>query len=225
MFKILSNAQKGFTLIEMMVSTAVAAIGMAGAISIFATTVQYNTTSMQQIRLDQELRAIMNVMSQDIRRAGYWADANGVDDNPFANNANLMTWSAAESCFWYIYDADNSGDVNAGDQQGVRLIGSAVNIVGSAVGCGDTDSADDWSQISDSRSINITALNFAIADDACINATTDQRTCNTAIATDVLRTMKVVTITLTGELVSEPGVSDTLTETVTVRNTVQTVQS
>jgi len=225
MFKIRSYAQKGFTLVEVMVSTAVAAIGMAGAISIFANTVQSNTDSLQQIRLDQELRAIMNVMSRDIRRAGYWRDANGVDDNPFANNANLMTESAAESCFWYTYDADNNGAVSAGDQQGIRLINNAVNIIGTASSCADTSSVDDWSQISDSRTISITALNFNISDNACINASTDQRTCNTAIAGDVLRTMKVVTITLSGELAADSDVSDTLIETVTVRNTVSAVQS
>ena len=219
---------RGFTLVEMMVSMAVASISMAGIISVFANTVQNNTESIKYTRLNQELRAIMDVMSNDIRRAGYWADANGITANPFATSTAALAVTG-NSCITYSYDVDDSGGpITSSDNQGVKLIGNSVGIMANANGCGDS-AAGDWDIISDPNSIEITNLNFQIISDAdaafasCINLTSQARDCNTAISGDQIRSINVVTITLAGRLINDISVNDSLAKTITVRNPVTSV--
>ena len=221
--KKIGSKQSGFTLVEVMVSTAVAAISMAGVISVFANSVQSNSESLQQIRLNQELRAIMGVMSRDIRRAGYWANADGVAINPFSNGNAAMSVNGAGDCLIYSYDMDDSGALSAGDYQGVKLVGNSVMLRQSNVNCAD-NGANNWDVINDTTAINITNLNFAINTNACINVTNGGSDCNNASGGDLLRTMNVVTITLAGQLVGDADVNDTLVETVSVRNSVTVTQ-
>ena len=116
---------KGFSLIEMMVSMTVGLILMSGIIGVFANSVKSNADNLKHIRLNQELRAIMDVMSRDIRRAGYWSDADGTTNNPYGS----ITFSATNQCITYSYD-DGDGDAvpENEDKFGFRLNSEAVEI-------------------------------------------------------------------------------------------------
>ena len=95
-------AQSGLTLIGLTIGMAVGILVLTGALSVYLMIVKGARDNIQQARLNQELRAALEIMQQDIRRAGYWdfADTNTDGD---ANADGALTWSD------FGVDADGSG--------------------------------------------------------------------------------------------------------------------
>ncbi|MEN8168657.1 MAG: prepilin-type N-terminal cleavage/methylation domain-containing protein [Pseudomonadota bacterium] len=74
--------QRGLTLIELMIGMAIGLIVVGMVLSVYLTTLRTSGDTIKSSRLNQEIAAIMNIMVNDIRRAGY-ALASGPDwDNP-----------------------------------------------------------------------------------------------------------------------------------------------
>jgi len=67
--------QRGFTLVELMVGTAIGLFVVAGTVSLYATNVGASRRLLVEARLNQDLRASMDLVSRDLRRAGYWGNA------------------------------------------------------------------------------------------------------------------------------------------------------
>lgn len=90
------HPQGGFTFIELMIGIVVGMIVIAAATTIYVTTVRGSAETLRQIKLNQELRAIMDVMVSDIRRAGYWANTvTGDPSNPVDNIPTLVDPAAS----------------------------------------------------------------------------------------------------------------------------------
>ena len=70
-----SKHSRGFTLLEVAIGLAVGVVVLAGVLKAFQAFNSSNIDSLRSARLDHELRAMMQVISNDVRRAGYWADA------------------------------------------------------------------------------------------------------------------------------------------------------
>lgn len=213
--------QKGFSLVEMMISMTVGLIAMAGVISLFANSVKSNTDGLQQTRLSQELRAIMDVMVRDIRRSGYWSDA---EDNAIGTNNPFQDLSinAAENCITYLYQKDTAkteGDTE--NQFGFRLDADEgiVQIRSNGTTC---DSSSYWQAISTPGVVNVTGLQFDLTSD-CKNIGTSGNDCDTAQSGEILYTTNYINITLAGQLVNDNTVALTLNEQVTVKNPIATV--
>jgi len=214
------HKQKGFTLVEMMISSAIGLIVMAGVISIFATSVAASGDNMKRVRLNQEIRTIMDVMVRDIRRAGYWRDANSLATaNPFAT----LFVSADSQCLSYSYDVNQATPalpLGNEDNFGFRLINGAVRYRTSSTNC-DTNAG--WNLISDPNVVNITTLTFNLQT-VCTNLSnpTGAINCTSAGGTDTLASMQRINITLTGQLKNDANVRFTLTNSVYIRNALPT---
>lgn len=66
---------RGISLIELMVGLAVGLMVTAGAVSLFATNVVQSRRVVANARLEQDLRNIADLITRDLRRAGYWGNA------------------------------------------------------------------------------------------------------------------------------------------------------
>ena len=88
--------QRGVTLVELMIGLAVGLIVVGAVLSVYLTTVNTSGETLKSSRLNQQVSAIMNVMSNDIRRAGYaeatpsfggydWDDPGDLDVNDLDN--------------------------------------------------------------------------------------------------------------------------------------------
>lgn len=79
--------EKGFTIIELMVGMAVGLLVLLAVTSVYISTLKTSATTLNASRLNLEMSAMMNIMANDVRRAGYWglAAANFMtpDINPF----------------------------------------------------------------------------------------------------------------------------------------------
>jgi len=76
---------RGVTLIEMLVGLLVGLVMVAAAGSIYISTFRGQTNNTKLVRLNQDLRTMMDIMARDIRRAGF------VTSDPVTNFSALQT--------------------------------------------------------------------------------------------------------------------------------------
>ncbi len=208
----------GFSLVELMVSIAVGLVVLAGITTMFAHNVKAGGDAMKMARLNQELQAVMSLMTRDIRRAGYWGNASssiGPDTsntNPFTlDTPGTLSGEAANSCITFSYDRNGNGSITSDPDErlGFRLISLAVQArKSSASGAACTDG--DWERITDPATTEITGLTFALAAE-----NVDIDGARPATSNIIVRE---VTITLSGRLRRDTAVSRTLRDTVRVHN-------
>lgn len=209
---------KGFSLVELMVVLAINALLFAGLLAIFVADMNHYNKEVNINRLNQQLETVMDLMSNEIRRAGYWANAStdiGLDqnDNPFMTSTTDITTNAANNCILFAYDANGNGTLPAigtgydDERYGFRLSGQAIQIrpPGASFSC--AAGAATWENLTDSNSISISNLTFILT----------QTTLTIGSGTQGVK-LRSVDITLTGALVSDPTISKTLTQHIRIRN-------
>ena len=119
---------RGFTLIELMVALVLGLVVVGGVMGVFMSTYQANAQNIKAVRLNEEMRAIMSLMSRDIRRAGTrdlaWRLTLGTD-NPFSTatawKVSNMSGAAANSCVRLAYSISNDNGADNANQFGYRL--------------------------------------------------------------------------------------------------------
>lgn len=131
-----ASGQRGVSMIEMMVGTAVGLFIVAGGISLYATNLTNSRRILVESAVNQELRAAADLISRDLRRAGYWGNAIestrtiGASSLTTANPYNAVTDSDTEVTYQFSRDDENSAsqaDHNtqaANEQFGFRLNGT-----------------------------------------------------------------------------------------------------
>ena len=180
-----ARSQSGVTMIEMMIGIVVGLIVLWGLSTVYVNTARGSRTNATANALNQDLRAVMDIMVGDIRRAGYWNTTVG-GDNPFtavvafpagtAPNAvrNLVV---AANCVLYSYDASHAGGTagtaDAGiDFFGFRLNGTVVQTLDPnaavAVTSGGCATNAQWQNLTDDRAITVTALTFDTIGSQCL---------------------------------------------------------
>jgi len=218
----------GFSLVEMMIASAVGLMLLAGLTFIFTHSVKANTDTLKSAHLHQELRAITDIMTQDIRRSGYWTNAIcSVNANILAagttagycagiagqaNPFGMIIINHDNTCIMYSYDATPNGILdtapnpgNIPDEQfGFRLNGGAVEMRQAGADC----DAGGWQDISDPKSITITQLQFNSSDSKFVDI-------NTNTGRLVTRHIDIV---LQGQLKNDPSIQRTVTSGIRVRN-------
>lgn len=221
----------GMSLIELMVAIVMGMIVLGGVIALVVATIRTNNDNMRMTRLTQELRGAMQLITRDLRRAGFSRDAlldvgTGTMANPFIG----VDYSDADGdgfddddCLLYSYDgkpglntvADVNGTLESdgSEQHGVRYDADNLAIDyknGSASACGDSAG---WEPMTDPKAVEITALAFGVP--AGATAFPDFPTVTTAGFTVTVREIQV---TISGRLTDDPTVTRTIQDTVRVRN-------
>jgi prepilin-type N-terminal cleavage/methylation domain-containing protein len=134
----------GFTLVELMVAMVAGLIVSAAALSFFFSSMVSNSEYVQSTRLSQELRNSLDLITRDLRRAGYDEAALGYlgsnTGSPLTHvcrttggSNTCITNGAAADCVIYASDSgDNSGvdgavDLGLGEVRGIRFRKYTVN--------------------------------------------------------------------------------------------------
>lgn len=183
------KAQLGLNLVELMIGLLVGMIVLAAMTHVYLNASRGSRDTLNANRLNQDLRAVMDIMVADIRRAGYWGTAASGSNNPFTVRTSPATdFYLSNNCILYSYDATyNAGSVagtpDAGvDFFGFRLSGGAVQMVQPGTGMNDTSVGCNtltWQGLTDPAVINVSALTFSTGRPAagepgskCVNANT-----------------------------------------------------
>jgi type IV pilus assembly protein PilW len=98
-------SNKGFTLVELMVAMAIAAMVIAGIFALFRNQVATHNTERLVLSMQQNLRAAVSFMERDVRLAG--SDPEGI------SGAGIL--SADESQLQFQTDTNEDGTIGAGE--------------------------------------------------------------------------------------------------------------
>jgi len=182
---------KGFTLIELMIAMMLGLIVIGGALSIYISTIKSSSEVVKSSRLNYDLDSAMQLMANDLRRAGYWGGAIAGSDatsNPFTQgDANIQvsqkTGEANNSCILYSYDGESESDNvtgtiddgsvgNAkGEYYGFRLNDGQIDIRYQATNANKTCNDPSWEVLTDSNKVNVSVLTFSKINSQCLNVT------------------------------------------------------
>lgn len=175
----------GFTLVELLLSIVFGLIVLAGVIYIYVAVVVSSTATMKSSKLNTQLMTIMTVMTNDIRRAGYWSNvSNLASANPFnqiddtvvqifkADNSKITENTDDDGvCILYAYDKDEDGVVDIDEYFGFKVLAEIVYMRTAVTGTADTcATAADWTELSEPRIYKIDTLTFNPNDSACVNS-------------------------------------------------------
>ena len=178
------SRQTGLSLVELMVGLVVGLIVVAGAGAMYVTTVRGQTYALRAAKLNQDLRATMNIIASDVRRSGYWggAIAAGGAPAPLPHPYTLrgvpqtdVTILEGGTCVMYAYDADGDAtDLTTETNQevfGFRLNGSVVQMLDDVITDTSNCATGTWGAMTSNDTIVIDALSFSSTGSQCMNAT------------------------------------------------------
>lgn len=188
--------QNGFSLIELMIGIMLGLLVLTAVAAMLLSMVRSDADNLKGVRLSQEMRAALSLMSRDIRRAGGSAVSGPTTMATFSNINALSTLATSPSTsITFFYDADWDGTLDAATETfGYRL--DSANHTIEMLNNGAT-----WTDITDSNVINITTLGFT---QTCVN--------ESGIF------MRQVNIELSGRLTNDATTSRRMTESVKIRN-------
>jgi len=214
--------QFGFGLMEMLISMALSLLAVTVMVILMANTLGTGAETIQMSRLSQELRASLQLMSRDLRRANYhsgflncFANANCRNDLNITAYVNTIQINAAGNCFWYWLDRDSDADLSNDAVGGFRY--STIGGVGviqmrvsgnSAANC---DDGTDWELITDPGIVDITNFNISNA---------DSYTESLSAAGDV-QVVEKIRLSIIGRMAANPSVQKELQDLILVRNDIQ----
>jgi prepilin peptidase dependent protein B len=210
--------QIGFSLIELMIVLLVSSIILLGVLRVVASILNNSATTLQKQRLMYELDNVLDVMSRDIERAGYWKNAindikTGANSNPYMSTTVLNVVNS--SCILLGYDINNDGILpsqnSGGDDEryGFRYDDTnqavAARLVSSNYGC---TSPTGWEDITDNHVLQVSGLTFSDNTSAISITGSPSPTLH----------QRKITIAITGSLTQNPGVSLSLQKSINVYN-------
>lgn len=125
----MNTRNRGFTLIELMVALVLGLVVVGGVMGVFMSTYQANAQNIKAVRLNEEMRAVMSLISRDVRRAGTrdlaWQPSLLGSPNPFSTatawKVSNMSGAAANSCVRLAYSISNDNGADAANRFGYRL--------------------------------------------------------------------------------------------------------
>lgn len=213
----IKQKHRGFTFTELMVALVINFIIFAALITVFNNNLTHYNKTISSNRLFEQLQGAMLLMTSDIRRAGFWANAAndvGLDqnNNPFMTNAMDISINGSNNCILFGYDRNSDGALatisssSDDERYGFRLMNGVLQArpPGASFAC--DAAATNWENVTD-PSITVTALTFTL------NQTT--LTTGPGVKGTIIRS---VDITLTGRLAADTTVTKTLTQHVRIRN-------
>lgn len=219
-----NKKQTGLTLIEMMIALVLGLFVTAIIITVFSTNVRSSTESIKMIRLNQELRGVMTMMVDELKRTGYSADPSNSD---FMDDFNVSA-----TCIRYSYDENGDTIRDANERFGFKLENNTVKWTTSGGDPNTPPTAPDcgtgtWTDITDPNLAFITTLD---PDDSYFDITGSVNKDGLSLSSGTAALTATagvsvydITITLTGttDLPHSSDTNDprrTITETVRIRN-------
>ena len=211
MLKIPIRRERGMSLVELMIAIGVGAFVTAGLIAMFQVNIRMYSSSMDYIRLNQELRAILYIVTRDLRRAGYWANATsqvGIGGATYATPFAAIN-TATPGCVLFSYDLNKNGAADTAEQFGFLFDAAAVKMQ-SGHTANSCVTSSDWEALNDVDITEITNLTFVPATQSIDLDGPGPRTSSIQVRT--------LTVNLSGRLKRDPAVTASVSESVRIRN-------
>lgn len=165
--------QYGNSLVELMISMTLGLASITAMASLVGHGIALNTSLLAKSRLDEEINAVVAVVSHDLKRAGYYGLTDeivknpSIFSNPFDNSLIIAAYPSEplNSCINFAYDRNKNGvldTVASSENYGFRLKDNAVEIRLDGAAC----DASGWHDLTDPKVVQVTALKFTIEQSA-----------------------------------------------------------
>lgn len=227
---------RGLSLIELLIAVFLGTVMSVAAIQLLASTSGAATSVLQSIRLSQDLRGAMQIMTRDIRRAGYSASAMWCLGNtvclpdatvdlpvdatlPLTGSFTLpagISINADNDCFTFELDRDQDGTVTDEEHGAYRLsvrAGTGLLEMWTGQSAPDCDANSNlWAPLTDPNVVDVTE--FSVDDDASFSE---------VVAVDLLgntttQRVRRVRLQLQGQLIADANFTQRLEDIIDVRN-------
>lgn len=221
------RSSRGMSIIELLIGVAIGLFILAGASTMFVGNVTNSRRLLLEARLNQDLRATMDLVTRDLRRGGYWGNslsstlATGSASTTVANPYSAVTRTGSTQIdYTYSRDADDATDElkNALDTD-TEQFGFKLNTDTQAI---QMYLGDSWQTLTNTDILKIPADGFAITPtETSIDIRTScSKTCTDTLLAPTCPRIQVRTynIVLKGISKTDATVSRTLRSQVRVRN-------
>lgn len=222
-------ARRGLSMIELMVGVAVGLFLVAGATTVFVTHLGNSRSLLVEARVNQDLRAAADLITRDLRRAGYWENAvsgtiaAGAAGTTVANPYIAITPTGATQVeYLFARNADNTVDNN--EAFGFRR--AVDGTTGRGVIQMKTDNTPTWQTVTDPSVLDVGATGLNIVQTAtvipvggaCAKACPPPAGATWTCPNPPTLTLRQYDITLTASAVADARVVRTLQTRSRVRN-------
>ena len=214
-----SSRQRGLSMVELLIGAAIGLVVAAAAAKLLAGHLRESRSLLLEARLMQDLRTATDLVTRDLRRAGYWGaaasgvwlpGAAGVLANPYAA---LPPGSAASDAisFQFSRDASENNSVDSNERFGFRLRNGTLDMQLGASG---------WQAVTDTTMLTVTAFSITpTVQNVSLAGYCAQACAGAACPQQQVRNLAVL---LTGRAVADSGVSRSTHSEVRLRNDVIT---
>lgn len=117
----LPSRQRGLSIVELLVGVAVGLFIIGGGVKLFVDNLTNNRRMLVETRVNQDLRAAADLIVRDLRRAGYWQNAQaGVEPPGLLNPYRVVDDTTVANQISYSYAKDNNNIRAATEEFGVK---------------------------------------------------------------------------------------------------------
>jgi prepilin peptidase dependent protein B len=166
---VLAQKQRGNSLVELMISMTLGLASITAMASLVGHGIALNSSLLAKSRLDEEVNAVIAVISHDLKRAGYYASTEEIVknpttfSNPFDDSLNVAAYlnESENSCINFAYDRNQNGVLDSSsnnENYGFRLRDHAVEIRLDGAKCDESG----WHDLTDPKIIQVMTLIFTL---------------------------------------------------------------
>lgn len=214
--------QCGFSLMEALVAMSISLVVTAAMVALMANSLSNTARIVNMTKLSDDLRATMQMLTRDVRRASYNADAMFCygNDDCFTDGSLILpgdlTINGNNDCFTFLLDRDHDGDSTENQAGGFRRVTQgSVGALEMWTGGNDPDCAagneDAWVRVTNPDSMDITAFNV----DTGMSYTQEIYNDGTKIISQKVRKLRFL---IDGRLVTDNTITRRMEDVISVRN-------
>jgi len=214
--------QAGFSLMETVVAMSISLVVTAAMVALMANSLGTASRIVNMTKLSDDMRSTMQMLTRDVRRTSYSADAMlcYANEDCFSDGSVSLPGdiviSDTNDCFTYLMDRGHDGNATNDDAGGFRRVvtggvGALEMWVGdSAPDC--SSGSDNWVRITNPDSMDITNFNINEND---LSYTQEIYSNGATVISQRVRKLR---FTIDGQLVVDSTISRRMQDVVNVRN-------
>ena len=206
---------RGLSLVEMLVGVTIGLFIIGGALTLFARNVVGSRLMLAETRLNQDLRAAADLITRDLRRAGFWGNAIqgtiavGATGVTTANPYSAVVSYAGEIDYNFSIDNAENNVLDSGEKFGVRLNDGALQL----------QTADGiWTDITDKQLMTVTTFSITPTVTTLGLGQFCAKTCGVGSPGCPTMTVRSFVVTVTGQSARDSSLKRSLRSSVRVRN-------
>ena len=232
----MNSQQTGATLMEVLVAMSISLVVTAAMIAMMANSLGTTARIIKMTKLTDDLRVAMQLMTRDVRRSNYNADAmfcyandNCATDGAITS-AGEINISGSNDCFWFLTDREHDNydsEIAAGAFRRVEVDpdgdGTLTGVLEMWTGSGTPPASicdpdvenDSWVLITNPENMDISQ--FTVVDDEPGLSYSDEVQ-NDIYGNTLTKTVRKVRMNIQGQLVLDPSIGREMEDIITVRN-------